>query len=203
MNSITALLSIAGIAISLIGITFFEAANAFIHITSPPKEEAVPAGSPLEISGDSSDTAQSNCKILVVVDDKQPYQEATPTGPGGPNDYSTWSFTVSPSYAEIEEGLNKITAKASCDSLLSPELKQDLLTKQYEKHYSINVTGIPSGNLAPPFSSPSDGIGVGEGGVSEGEDEGGVSEGEDEGGVSEGDDEGGESDGTDEDSLFG
>jgi hypothetical protein len=203
MNSITALLSIAGIAISLIGITFFEAANAFIHITSPPKEEAVPAGSPLEISGDSSDTAQSNCKILVVVDDKQPYQEATPTGPGGPNDYSTWSFTVSPSYAEIEEGLNKITAKASCDSLLSPELKQDLLTKQYEKHYSINVTGIPSGNLAPPFSSPSDGIGVGEGGVSEGEDEGGVSEGEDEGGVSEGEDEGGESDGTDEDSLFG
>jgi hypothetical protein len=194
MNSITALLSIAGIAISLIGITFFEAANAFIHITSPPKEEAVPAGSPLEISGDSSDTAQSNCKILVVVDDKQPYQEATPTGPGGPNDYSTWSFTVSPSYAEIEEGLNKITAKASCDSLLSPELKQDLLTKQYEKHYSINVTGIPSGNLAPPFSSPSDGIGVGEGGVSEGDDEGGVSE---------GDDEGGESDGTDEDSLFG
>jgi hypothetical protein len=203
MNSITALLSIAGIAISLIGITFFEAANAFIHITSPPKEEAVPAGSPLEISGDSSDTAQSNCKILVVVDDKQPYQEATPTGPGGPNDYSTWSFTVSPSYAEIEEGLNKITAKASCDSLLSPELKQDLLTKQYEKHYSINVTGIPSGNLAPPFSSPSDGIGVGEGGVSEGEDEGGVSEGEDEGGVSEGEDEGGVSDGTDEDSLFG
>jgi hypothetical protein len=203
MNSITALLSIAGIAISLIGITFFEAANAFIHITSPPKEEAVPAGSPLEISGDSSDTAQSNCKILVVVDDKQPYQEATPTGPGGPNDYSTWSFTVSPSYAEIEEGLNKITAKASCDSLLSPELKQDLLTKQYEKHYSINVTGIPGGNLAPPFSSPSDGIGVGEGGVSEGEDEGGVSEGEDEGGVSEGDDEGGESDSTDEDSLFG
>ena len=181
MNSITALLSIVGVAVSLIGITFFEAANAFVHITSPPKEEAVPAGSPLEISGDSSDTAQSNCKVLVVVDDKQPYQEATPTGPGGPNDYSTWSFTVSPPYAEIEEGLNKLTAKATCDSLISPELKQDLLTKQYEKQYSINVTGIPGGKLAPPFSSPSDDIGVGEGGESEG----------------------GESDGTDEDSLFG
>jgi hypothetical protein len=201
MNSITALLSIGGIVISLIGITFFEAANAFIHITSPPKEEAVPAAAPLEISGDSSDTAESNCKILVVVDDKQPYQEATPTGPGGPNDYSTWSFTVSPPYAEIEEGLNKITAKASCDSLLSPELKQDLLTRQYEKHYSINVTGIPGGNLAPPFASPSDDIGVSEGGESEGgESEGGESEGgESEGGESEG----GESEGTDEDSLFG
>jgi hypothetical protein len=167
MNSITALLSIGGIVISLIGITFFEAANAFIHITSPPKEEAVPAAAPLEISGDSSDTAESNCKILVVVDDKQPYQEATPTGPGGPNDYSTWSFTVSPPYAEIEEGLNKITAKASCDSLLSPELKQDLLTRQYEKHYSINVTGIPGGSLAPPFTSPSGDIGEGEGGEGE------------------------------------
>jgi hypothetical protein len=188
MNSITALLSIVGIAISLIGITFFEAANAFIHIISPPKEEAVPAGSPLEISGDSSDTAESNCKILVVVDDKQPYQETTPTGPGGPNDYSTWSFTVSPPYAEIEEGLNKITAKATCDSLYSPELKQDLLTKQYEKHYSINVTGIPGGNLAAPFTSPSDDIGVGEGGEGEGESEGGES---------------GESEEIDEDSLFG
>jgi hypothetical protein len=186
MNNFTALLSIGGIAISLASITFFEAANAFIHITSPPKEEAVPAGAPLEISGDSSDTAQSNCKILVVVDDKQPYQEATPTGPGGTNDYSTWSFTVSPPYAEIEEGLNKITAKASCDSLLSPELKQDLLTKQYEKHYSINVTGIPGGNLAPPFALPSGDQGIGEGGDSEG-----------------GDSEGGDSDGTDEDSLFG
>jgi hypothetical protein len=181
MKSITALLSIGGIAISLVGITFFEAANAFIHITSPPKEEAVPAGVPLEISGDSSDTAQSNCNIEIVVDDKQPYQEVTPTGPGGPNDYSTWSFTVSPPYAEIEEGLNKITAKAICDAPYSPELKQDLLTKQYEKHYSINVTGIPGGNLAPPFSSPSDDQGVTEGGDSDG----------------------GDSDGTDEDSLFG
>jgi hypothetical protein len=201
VNTVTALLSIGGIVISLIGITFFEAANAFIHITSPPKEEAVPAGAPLEISGDSSDTAQSNCNILVVVDDKQPYQEATPTGPGGPNDYSTWSFTVSPPYAEIEEGLNKITAKATCDSFLSPELKQDLLTKQYEKHYSINVTGIPGGNLAPPFAAPTGDLGVSEGGVSEGGvSEGGVSE----GGVSEGGvSEGGVSEGTDEDSLFG
>jgi len=206
MNTITALLSIGGIAISLVGITFFEVANAFIHITSPPKEEAVPAGAPLEISGDSSDTAQSNCNIQVVVDDKQPYQEVTPTGPGGPNDYSTWSFTVSPPYAEIEEGLNKITAKAICDAPYSPELKQDLLTKQYEKHYSINVTGIPGGNLAPPFSSPSGDLGVSEGGGSEGGgSEGGGSEGGgSEGGGSEGGgSEGGGSDGTDEDSLFG
>jgi hypothetical protein len=191
MNSITALLSIVGVAVSLIGITFFEAANAFVHITSPPKEEAVPAGSPLEISGNSDDTAQTNCKVLVIVDDKQPYQETTPTGPGGLNDYSRWSFTISPQYAEIEEGLNKITAKATCDALYGPELKQDLLTKQFEKHYSINVTGIPGGNLAPPFASPSGDIGESEGGEGEGESEGGESG------------ESGESGETDEDSLFG
>ena len=173
MNSITALLSIVGITISLIGITFFEAANAFVHITSPPKEEAVPAGSPLEISGDSDDTVQSNCKVLVIVDDKQPYQETTPTGPGGPNDYSSWTFTISPPYAEIEEGLNKITAKATCDALYGPELKQDLLTKQYEKHYSINVTGIPGGNPAPPFAPRSGDLGAGQGGESGGEGQGG------------------------------
>lgn len=184
MNSITALLSIVGVAVSLIGITFFEAANAFVHITSPPKEEAVPAGSPLEISGNSDDTAQTNCKVLVIVDDKQPYQETTPTGPGGLNDYSRWSFTISPQYAEIEEGLNKITAKATCDALYGPELKQDLLTKQFEKHYSINVTGIPSGNLALPFASPSGDIGESEGV----EGEGGES---------------GDSEEIDEDSLFG
>jgi hypothetical protein len=188
MNSITALLSIVGVAVSLIGITFFEAANAFVHITSPPKEEAVPAGSPLEISGNSDDTAQTNCKVLVIIDDKQPYQETTPTGPGGLNDYSRWSFTISPQYAEIEEGLNKITAKATCDALYGPELKQDLLTKQFEKHYSINVTGIPSGNLAPPFASPSGDIGESEGVEGEGEGEGG---------------ERGESEEIDEDSLFG
>jgi hypothetical protein len=190
MNSITALLSIIGVAVSLIGITFFEAANAFVHITSPPKEEAVPAGSPLEISGNSDDTAQTNCKVLVIVDDKQPYQETTPTGPGGLNDYSKWSFTISPQYAEIEEGLNKITAKATCDALYGPELKQDLLTKQYEKHYSINVTGIPGGNLAPPFAPPSGDIGESEGVESEGE--GGGESGES-----------GESGEIDEDSLFG
>ena len=147
-------------------------------------------GSPLEISGNSDDTAQTNCKVLVIVDDKQPYQETTPTGPGGLNDYSSWSFTISPQYAEIEEGLNKITAKATCDALYGPELKQDLLTKQFEKHYSINVTGIPSGNLAPPFASPSGDIGVGEGV-------------EGEGGEGEGGEVKVERGRTDEDSLFG
>ena len=151
-----------------------------LKITSHEQGQEVPVGE-LTISGTSTDNATSDCIVYADVNDIKPFQKAIATGPGGLNDYSSWSFTISPQYAEIEEGLNKITAKATCDALYGPELKQDLLTKQFEKHYSINVTGIPSGNLAPPFSSPSEDIGVGEGGVGEG----------------------GESDGTDEDSLFG
>jgi hypothetical protein len=34
-----------------------------------------------------------------------------------PGDFSKWLFTISPHYADIKEGVNNITAKASCDSL--------------------------------------------------------------------------------------
>ena len=61
----------------------FQFASAFVNIVSPSKGEAVPAPSSLEITGTSDDNAQFNCKILVLVNDKRPYQETTPVGPGG------------------------------------------------------------------------------------------------------------------------
>ena len=130
-------------------------ASAFVNIVSPSKGEPVPAGSTLEISGTSDDNAQFNCKIQVIVNDKRPYQETTPVGPG---DYSKWIFIVTPQYAEIEEGINKITSKAICDAAHEPFLVLDPLTKQYVKHYSINVTGVPSGaglESEEPFVFPS------------------------------------------------
>ena len=139
-------------------------ASAFVNIVSPSKGEPVPAGSTLEISGTSDDNAQFNCKIQVIVNDKRPYQETTPVGPG---DYSKWIFIVTPQYAEIEEGINKITSKAICDAAHEPFLVLDPLTKQYVKHYSINVTGVPSGaGLEPeePFVFPAPGEDSGDGG---------------------------------------
>ena len=134
------------VIIALLSLTastgFIPFASAFVNIVSPSKGEPVPAGSSLEISGTSNDNAQTNCKIQVIVNDKRPYQETTPVGPG---DYSKWVFIVTPQYSEIEEGINKITSKAICDAAHEPFLVQDPITKQYVKHYSINVTGVPSG----------------------------------------------------------
>ena len=58
-------------------------------------------------------------------------------------DYSDWTFVINPQYAEIEEGINTITSKAMCDTPHEPFLKLDPLNRQYVKHYSINVTGVP------------------------------------------------------------
>jgi hypothetical protein len=139
-------------------------ASAFVNIVSPSKGEAVPAGSSLEITGTSDDNAQFNCKILVLVNDKRPYQETTPVGPG---DYSKWIFIVTPQYAEIEEGINEITSKATCDAAYEPFLVQDPLTKEYVKHYSINVTGVPAAtglDSEEPFVFPAPGEDSGNGG---------------------------------------
>jgi hypothetical protein len=148
-------------------------ASAFVNIVSPSKGEPVPAGSSLEISGTSDDNAQFNCKIQVIVNDKHPYQETIPVGPG---DYSKWVFIVTPQYAEIEEGINKITSKAICDAAHEPFLVLDPLTKQYVKHYSINVTGVPSGaglESEEPFVFPAPGEDSGDGGDGiEGEEDG-------------------------------
>ena len=160
-----ALLTIA--VLSLTASTgFIPFASAFVNIVSPSKGEPVPAGSSLEISGTSDDNAQTNCKIQVIVNDKRPYQETTPVGPG---DYSKWVFIVTPQYSEIEEGINKITSKGTCDAAYEPFLGLDPINKQYVKHYSINVTGVPPAPGAgldseEPFVFPAPGEDSGTGG---------------------------------------
>ena len=130
----------------------FQFASTFIQITSPSKNEAVPAGSPLEVSGTSDDNTQFNCNVQVIVNNNRPYHNATPVA--GPVDYSKWSFTVT---AEIEPGINKITSKAICDAPYEPFLVRDNITKQFVKFYSINVTGTtsPLGGLVPSPEAPS------------------------------------------------
>jgi hypothetical protein len=54
--------------------------------------------------------------------------------------YTNWTFTASPSYSTIKQGINKITAKYSCPQNVN-------LTK----FYSVNVTGVPAkGQPIPP-----------------------------------------------------
>src|ERR671919_2570680 len=137
MNPEIAVIVISLLLILTISSTgLFQFASAFVNIISPSKGEAVPAGSSLTISGTSDDSAQTNCNIQIIVNDNRPYQDTIPVASG---DYSQWTFVVNPQYAEIEEGINTITSKATCDSPHEPFLKLDPLTRQHIKHYAIKA----------------------------------------------------------------
>jgi hypothetical protein len=158
MRPVTAGVVIVSLVLSIASSTgLLQYANAFVNIVSPSKGEAVPAGSSLTVSGTSDDNTQFSCNIQILVNDHRPYQDTIPVAPG---DYSDWTFVVSPEYAEIEEGINTITSKAICDAPYESFLKLDPLTRQYVKHYSINVTGVPSGmgiDSEEPFVFPAPG----------------------------------------------
>ncbi len=119
-----------------------------IRITSPERDQLVPAStSPainatrdtsttnanntLMISGTASDDSNSPCDVSVLVNDVRPYQHAMPRGTSGNDDYSKWEFHLTPDYAPIKQGPNKITAKLEC-------LK---LPVNLTKWYSVTVTG--------------------------------------------------------------
>ena len=102
-----------------------------VRITSPARDQQVPAGAILTISGISKDNATSDCHVNVNVNHVRPYQNASATGPGGTNDYSNWTFSLTPKYTVIKQGLNEITSKFFCNP--NPEIAS---------FYSMNVTGI-------------------------------------------------------------
>lgn len=105
-----------------------------VKITTPTKGERVSVGNNLVISGTSSgnnNATSINCQVSVIVNRIKPYQQATPTGPNGPDDYSKWSFTLTSKYTVVKEGPNRITAKYACAN--SPISLS---------HNSVNVTGV-------------------------------------------------------------
>jgi hypothetical protein len=112
-----------------------------VKITSPIRDQQVPVGNNLTVSGISKFNATSNCQVFVILDGIKPYQQAV--GLTGA-DYSNWKYTLSPTYpAIIKEGTNKITAKLLCQA--------DPI--DLTKFYSINVTGVSinSTSGAPSF----------------------------------------------------
>lgn len=114
-----------------------------IRISSHTTGQQVPVGQ-LTISGTSTDNPTTDCQVSVDVNDIKPLQNATATGPGGVNDYSTWQFTYTEDYQLIQEGVNELTSKLSCIS--NPT--------NVTKYYSVNVTGTsatqsPGSSIAP------------------------------------------------------
>src|SRR6187200_2207665 len=102
-----------------------------VKITSPTKGQQIPIGSSFTVTGASSDNSNSNCQVSVIANGIKPYQPAQASGPGGANDYSKWSFTLSPKYTAIKDGQNKITSKITCSD--NPTVGS---------YYSVNVTGL-------------------------------------------------------------
>jgi hypothetical protein len=101
-----------------------------VRITSPTKGQQVPTGI-LTISGVSKDNATSDCNVNVIVNHVRPYQNTSATGPGGANDYSNWTFSLTPKYTLIKQGENQITSKFFCNP--NPDIAS---------FYSVNVTGV-------------------------------------------------------------
>ena len=108
-----------------------------IKITSPSTGQQVPVGE-LIISGTSTDNATTDCTVYTDWNNTKPFQTATATGPGGVNDYSTWTFTYTDDYHLITNGTNELTSKLSCvgdDSNVGT-------TANLTKFYSVNVIGV-------------------------------------------------------------
>src|ERR671931_1264142 len=114
-----------------------------VKITSPTRDQQVPVGKDLTVSGTSIDNAAAStndCKVSVIVNKVRPYQPATPaaaagagssSGSAGATDYSKWNFVLTSKYTTIKPGPNRITAKYECVN--NPSLTS---------YSSVNVTGV-------------------------------------------------------------
>jgi hypothetical protein len=116
-----------------------------VKITSPVVKQ-VPIGQ-LAISGTSTDNPTTDCTVYADWNNTKPFQKAIATGPGGADDYSTWSFTYTPAYHAITNGTNELTAQISCledeDSNTNNTNNNKNTTATYlTNYYRVNVTGI-------------------------------------------------------------
>jgi hypothetical protein len=114
-----------------------------IKITSPVVGQLVPVSSNLLVTGTSSDTASTNCKVYAGLNGYNLYQPAIAAGAGGVTDYSKWYFKYTPTpaaYYAITPGGNTLIAKLTCNG--NPSLV---------KYASTDITGIVAGLPPPPI----------------------------------------------------
>lgn len=135
------LLSTVSVLSFLVLLNTEQSGNAFVKILSPSKNQQIPINTPVNISGTSKDTVNSDCKIMLVVNKEFPYREVVPLNNFGKGDYSKWSFMLTSEYSQLTLGDNKITSKAECDKSYNSFVK-DSSTGKYIKHSSVNVTGV-------------------------------------------------------------
>jgi hypothetical protein len=108
-----------------------------VKITSPIKGQQIAVRSSITVTGTSfSNSTSPDCQVSVIVNGVKPYQKAVPTGTGMANNYSTWTYSVTPT--AIKLGQNKITAKFSCGNIVN-----------FTPHNSVNVTGVANPSTSP------------------------------------------------------
>ncbi len=111
-----------------------------VKITSPIKGQQIPVRSSVTVTGTSiSNSTSTDCEVSVIVNGVKPYQKAVSTGTGIPNNYSTWTYSLTPTVIKL--GQNKITAKFSCGNNVN-----------FTPHNSVNVTGVA--NPSPSRTTP-------------------------------------------------
>ena len=113
-----------------------------VKITSHTTGQKVPTGE-LTISGTSTDTPNTECQVYSDWNDQKPFGNAVAAGPGGPNDYSEWTFTYTSAYHLVKNGTNNLTSKISCT---------DGPASNITKWNSVNVTGIDGLTLSQQSS---------------------------------------------------
>jgi hypothetical protein len=138
--SIVVALAIIGLFFSLVSFSTFLYAQIppitlGIKITSPSAGQQVPTGE-LTISGISTDNVNTDCTVYADINNTKPFQKALASGPGGLDDYSTWTFTYTDDYYLITNGTNNLTSKLSCID------DSNGGTANLTKNYSVNVIGV-------------------------------------------------------------
>jgi hypothetical protein len=123
-----------------------------VKVASPTTNEDVYLGkNNLKIIGTSTDSINSNCRVSVILNNVKPYQNVLPTGPGGNDDYSLWSFLLTTDYnSTVKEGPNKLTAKLSCSN---PDRVASDLTTSYTVFFRVVGSEAPPTNTTISSSS--------------------------------------------------
>ncbi len=126
-----------------------------VNITSHKFGQQVPVGN-LTIAGHSSDNLTNDCTVYTDWNGQNPLQIAKALGPGGVNDYSTWSFTYTSAYHAITNGTNELTAQISCldnGSNNNNNNNNNTTATYLTNYYRVNVTGITKASLSERTTS--------------------------------------------------
>jgi len=107
-----------------------------VEITSPKNGDSIYLSSELTIKGTSSDTGDTNCTILISINNIQPFQNASAVDPQEEKDFSNWNSTFFNTTNLVRLGKNTVTSLIICFDTKSN-------TPTSSSHL-INIIGLPT-----------------------------------------------------------